>query len=189
MGELRIDEQLATLRGSIRDVPDFPKPGIVFKDITTLLQDAALFRRSLDLLTVLCGDLAVDKVVAIESRGFILGGALADRLGTGFVPVRKPGKLPWRARKVSYQLEYGQDALEIHEDALARGERALVVDDVLATGGTARAVGELVVSLGATLSGFVFLVELGFLNGREKLSALRAPSGELGAEVRSLIRY
>ena len=174
------DGQVASLRAAIRDVPDFPKPGIVFKDITTLLRDEALFRRALDLMTVLCGDLAVDKVVAIESRGFILGGALALRLSAGFVPVRKPGKLPWKARRASYQLEYGSDSLEIHEDALKPGECALVVDDVIATGGTACAVRELVASLGATVAGFAFLVELGFLDGRAKLA---------GSEIRSLIRY
>ena len=102
-------------------MPDFPKPGIVFKDITTLLREPVLFRRSLDLMTVLCGDLPVDKVVAIESRGFILGGALADRLGAGFVPVRKPGKLPWKSRSASYELEYGTDTLEMHEDARGAG--------------------------------------------------------------------
>jgi adenine phosphoribosyltransferase len=177
---MELDGQLAALRGAIRDVPDFPKPGIVFKDITTLLRDEVLFRRALDLMSVMCGDLAVDKVVAIESRGFILGGALALRLGAGFVPVRKPGKLPWKARRASYQLEYGSDSLEIHEDALKPGERALVVDDVIATGGTARAVGELVASLGAAVVGFAFLVELGFLDGRAKLA---------GSEIRSLIRY
>ncbi len=177
---MHLDAQVAELRAAIRDVPDFPKPGIVFKDITTLLRDETLFRRSLDLMSVLCGDLAIDKVVAIESRGFILGGALALRLGAGFVPVRKPGKLPWKARRASYELEYGSDSLEIHEDALAGGDRALVVDDVIATGGTARAVGELVASLGATVASFAFLVELGFLGGRAKLD---------GAEVRSLIRY
>ena len=175
-----LDGQLAALRGAIRDVPDFPKPGIVFKDITTLLRDETLFRRALDLMSVMCGDLAVDKVVAIESRGFILGGALALRLGAGFVPVRKPGKLPWKARRASYQLEYGSDSLEIHEDALKPGERALVVDDLIATGGTACAVRELVASLGATVAGFAFLVELGFLDGRAKLA---------GSEIRSLIRY
>ena len=177
---MELDGQLAALRDAIRDVPDFPKPGIVFKDITTLLRDEVLFRRALDLMSVMCGDLAVDTVVAIESRGFILGGALALRLGAGFVPARKPGKLPWKARRASYQLEYGSDSLEIHEDALKPGERALVVDDVIATGGTARAVGELVASLGATVVGFAFLVELGFLDGRAKLA---------GSEIRSLIRY
>jgi adenine phosphoribosyltransferase len=175
-----IEAQVATLRAAIRDVPDFPKPGIVFKDITTLLRDAALFRRSLDLMTVLCGDLPVDKVVAIESRGFILGGALADRLGAGFVPVRKPGKLPWKSRSARYELEYGSDTLEMHEDAVGAGDRVLVVDDVIATGGTASAVGDLSEALGARVSGFVFLVELGFLNGRGRLP---------GREVRSLVRY
>jgi adenine phosphoribosyltransferase len=175
-----LDGQVAALRAAIRDVPDFPKPGIVFKDITTLLGDEVLFRRALDLMCAMCGDLAVDKVVAIESRGFILGGALALRLGAGFVPVRKPGKLPWKARRASYQLEYGSDSLEIHEDALAPGERALVVDDVIATGGTAAAVGELAAALGATVAGFAFLVELGFLDGRSRLGK---------ADVRTLIRY
>jgi adenine phosphoribosyltransferase len=175
-----IEAQVAGLRAAIRDVPDFPKAGIIFKDITTLLRDPLLFRRSLDLLTVLCGDLRADKVVAIESRGFILGGALADRLGAGFVPVRKPGKLPWKSRKATYQLEYGTDTLEMHEDAVGPADRVLVVDDVIATGGTARAVGDLCEALGASVSGFVFLVELGFLKGRDRLA---------GREVRSLIHY
>ena len=175
-----LDGQVASLRAAIRDVPDFPKPGIVFKDITTLLRDEALFRRALDLMTAMCGDLAVDKVVAIESRGFILGGALALRLSAGFVPVRKPGKLPWKARRASYQLEYGSDSLEIHEDAVAPGERVLIVDDVIATGGTAAAGGELAAGLGATVAGFAFLVELGFLDGRARLGT---------SEIRSLIRY
>jgi len=177
---LNTDAQVEALRSSIRDVPDFPKPGIVFKDITTLLRDPVLFRRALDLMTVLCGDLAVDKVVAIESRGFILGGALADRLGAGFVPVRKPGKLPWKSRRASYELEYGTDTLEMHEDAVGPADRVLVVDDVIATGGTARATGGLCEALGASVSGFAFLVELGFLNGRARLP---------GREVRSLIQY
>lgn len=177
---MNVDAQVAELRAAIRDVPDFPKPGIVFKDITTLLRDPLLFRRALDLMTVLCGELPVDKVVAIESRGFILGGALADRLGAGFVPVRKPGKLPWKSRSARYELEYGTDTLEMHEDAVGPADRVLVVDDVIATGGTARAVGDLCEALGASVSGFVFLVELGFLSGRDRLP---------GREVRSLIRY
>jgi adenine phosphoribosyltransferase len=177
---MNIDVQIAALKTAIRDVPDFPKPGIVFKDITTLLRDPLLFRRALDLMTVLCADLPVDKVVAIESRGFILGGALADRLGAGFVPVRKPGKLPWKSRSARYELEYGTDTLEMHEDAVGPADRVLVVDDVIATGGTARAAGDLCEALGASVSGFAFLVELGFLNGRDRLP---------GREVRSLIRY
>jgi adenine phosphoribosyltransferase len=168
------------LKAAIRDVPDFPKKGIVFKDITTLLRDAALLRRTTDLLTGLCSRHEVDAVVAVESRGFILGGLLADRLGVGFVPVRKPGKLPSRTRRVTYDLEYGQDSLEIHEDALLPGQRALIVDDVLATGGTARAAVELVEGLGARVPALVFLVELAFLNGRERLA---------GYEVVNLIRY
>ena len=175
-----IEAQVTALRAAIRDVPDFPKAGIVFKDITTLLREPVLFRRSLDLMTVLCGDLPVDKVVAIESRGFILGGALADRLGAGFVPVRKPGKLPWKSRSATYDLEYGTDTLEMHEDAVGPADRVIVVDDVIATGGTARAVGDLCEALGASVSAFVFLVELDFLKGRERLA---------GREVRSLIRY
>jgi adenine phosphoribosyltransferase len=175
-----VETQVESLKAAIRDVPDFPKPGIVFKDITTLLREPMLFRRALDLLVVMCGDRPVDKVVAIESRGFIFGGGLAHRLGAGFVPVRKPGKLPWKVLTATYELEYGKDSLEMHEDALARGDRVLVVDDLIATGGTARAVGELVEKLGASVLGFAFLVELTFLNGRERLA---------GRDVRSLIRY
>ena len=176
---MNLEAQAAPLKSAIRDVPDFPKPGIVFKDITTVLKDPVLFRRSVDLLVELCGPRPCDKVVAIESRGFILGGVLAERLDAGFVPVRKKGKLPATTRRHTYDLEYGTDCVEIHEDALRQGERVLVVDDVIATGGTAHATGELVRSLGATVSAFVFLVELGFLKGREKLDG----------EVLSLIRY
>ena len=177
---MNLDVHIEALKASIRDVPDFPKPGILFKDITTLLQDPILLRRSIDMLAVLCGDLRVDKVVAIESRGFILGGALAYHLGLGFVPVRKPGKLPWRARKASYALEYGSDSLEIHEDGVGPADHVLVVDDVIATGGTALAVASLCEELGARVSGYLFLVELCFLNGRERLA---------GHDVRSLIQY
>ncbi len=171
---------MATLAEQIRDIPDFPKQGILFKDITTLLRDPVGFRRALDLFTVLCGDQPVDAVMAIESRGFILGSALADRLGVGFVPVRKPGKLPSRTIQCTYDLEYGTDCLEVHEDAFQRGQRVLVVDDVIATGGTARAAGQLAGQLGATVTAYAFLVELGFLNGRARLG---------GADVLSLIRY
>ncbi len=168
------------LKGAIRDVPDFPKPGIVFKDITTLLREPALFHGMGNLLAEMCKNHHADKVVAIESRGFILGGVLADRLGLGFVPVRKPGKLPAKTLNATYALEYGTDTLEIHADALARGERVLVVDDVIATGGTAKAVAELCGKLGASVSAFAFLIELSFLDGRAKLS---------GHEVLSLIKY
>jgi adenine phosphoribosyltransferase len=175
-----LQAQIDSLKAAIRDVPDFPKKGIIFKDITTLLKDPARFRLAADLLALLCEGQRADKVVAIESRGFILGSLLADRLGVGFVPVRKPGKLPAETLKASYALEYGTDSLEIHVDGLSSGERALIVDDVIATGGTARAVGELTEKLGATVAAYVFLVELSFLNGREKLK---------DARVLSLIRY
>ncbi len=177
---MSFETQVETLKASIRDVPDFPKKGIVFKDITTLLKDAVAFRRAMDLFVVLCGDRAVDKVAAVESRGFIVGGLLADRLGVGFVPVRKPGKLPALTRRASYTLEYGTDSVEIHEDAVAPGERVLIVDDVIATGGTALAAGSLVEGLGGKVSAYAFLVELTFLKGREKLQ---------GRDVLSLIRY
>jgi len=164
-----IVEQAEGLKSSIRDVPDFPKPGIVFKDITTLLKQPQAFRRAMDLLTVLCGERPVEKVAAIESRGFILGSLLADRLGAGFVPVRKRGKLPARTRQASYALEYGSDVIEIHEDAVQRGESVLIVDDVIATGGTAGAARELVEGLGGRVSACAFLVELTFLKGRTRL--------------------
>lgn len=174
------DPRIRALRAAIRDVPDFPKPGIVFKDLTTLLKEGPAYRQAMDLMTEACRNLRPDKVVAIESRGFVPGAVIADRLGLGFAPVRKPGKLPYLRRSRSYALEYGSDSLEIHEDALAPGERALIVDDLIATGGTAAATGELVRELGATVAGFAFLVELSFLKGRERLG---------GAEVRSLIVY
>jgi adenine phosphoribosyltransferase len=175
-----IEESVAPLRALIRDVPDFPKPGIMFKDITTLLKEPHAFRRALDLFCVLCGDEPIGKILAIESRGFILGSALADRLNVGFVPLRKPGKLPAKTRRATYDLEYGTDCLEIHEDALLPGERVLVVDDVIATGGTAAAAVKLVEELGAKVTACAFLVELTFLKGRDKLGA---------HPVRSLIRY
>ena len=174
-----IQVQVDALKAAIRDVPDFPKKGIVFKDITTLLKDPRLFREAMDLLTDLCQRARPDKVVAIESRGFILGSVLADRLGAGFVPVRKKGKLPAGKIAHTYDLEYGTDCLEIHDDALQPGERALVVDDVIATGGTAAATGRLVRQLGAELAGYAFLLELTFLKGRDKLEG----------KVFSLIRY
>ena len=172
--------EIDALKAMIRDVPDFPKPGIVFKDITTLLKDPDGLRRSADLMADLVRGRNVSKVLAIESRGFILGSLVADRLGLGFVPVRKPGKLPARTRKASYALEYGTDTLEIHDDALVPGESVLIVDDVIATGGTARAVAELTEGLGARVEAYAFLIELTFLNGRAKLH---------GYDVQSLLRY
>ena len=170
----------ATLKAAIRDVPDFPKPGIVFKDITPLLGNPDTLRLTLELMADMCRDLKPDHVVAIESRGFIFGGALADRLGAGFVPVRKPGKLPWKRISRRYDLEYGTDAVEMHQDALRTGGRALIVDDVIATGGTAQAVSHLVEQIGAIVVGHAFVVELSFLDGRKKLA---------GYDVRSLLRF
>jgi len=160
-------KQLAAL---IRDVPDFPKPGIVFKDITTLIADPAGFAATVDALVARYRGQKIDKVLAIESRGFIFGGALARALGCGMQIVRKPGKLPAKTRKVSYALEYGTDTLEIHEDALRPGDRVVIVDDLLATGGTMGAVAGLARDLGAVVVECAFVVELTFLKGREKLA-------------------
>ncbi len=154
----------------IREVPDFPKPGILFKDITTLLSDAAALRRAIRCLAEPFGEARIDRVVGIESRGFIFGAAVAERLGAGFVPARKPGKLPARTVRVDYALEYGNDALEMHEDAVEDGQRVLIVDDLLATGGTARAAAELVSGRGARVHALAFLVELDALRGRERLA-------------------
>jgi adenine phosphoribosyltransferase len=158
-------DQAEDLRRFIRDVPDFPKPGILFKDISPLLADPAALRLCLDLLAERVAPLQPQAVVGIESRGFIFGAALAARLGLGFVPARKPGKLPAATHRVEYGLEYGTDALELHRDGLRRGERALVVDDLIATGGTARATAELLARCGAELAGFAFVVDLAFLGG------------------------
>src|SRR4051794_20740913 len=157
------------LKQHIRNVPDFPKAGILFYDITTLLRDPVGLRTTIDRLVMPFKDKGIEAVVGIESRGFILGGAVAHALGAGFVPVRKPGKLPAKAIKETYDLEYGQDALEIHEDAIAKGQKVLIVDDVLATGGTAAAAARLVRKLGADLQGLAFLIELLFLNGKSRL--------------------
>jgi adenine phosphoribosyltransferase len=169
-----------TLKTKIRHVPDFPKPGILFYDITTLLNDREGFRDTIDALARPYRDKGVEQVVGIESRGFILGAAVANALSAGFVPVRKPGKLPSKCYRETYALEYGTDGLEIHEDAVRRGQRVLVVDDVLATGGTAKAASGLVRRIGGELVGLSFLIELNFLNGRDKLS---------GEEVYSVLQY
>lgn len=158
------------LRALVRDVPDFPTPGIVFKDITPLLLDPDALDAAVEGLAAWALNLGVDLVVAAEARGFILGGALARELEAGFVPARKPGKLPADTERAEYVLEYGIDALEVHADALAGGARVLIHDDLLATGGTARAVGELVERLGGEVVGCAFLVELGFLPGPERLA-------------------
>jgi len=154
---------------AIRDVPDFPKPGIMFKDITPLLLDPGRFRRALELMAAPFGGSKVRRVVSIESRGFLLGAPIALLLEAGLVPIRKPGKLPAARGRVEYTLEYGTDALEMHRDAVGQGDRVLIVDDVLATGGTAEAAAKLVRAHGAQVVGFTFLIELDFLKGRERL--------------------
>jgi adenine phosphoribosyltransferase len=164
----------------IREVPDYPKPGILFYDITTLLKDKLAFRSMIDDLTAWYRDKQIAKVVGIESRGFIVGGPLAHQLGAGFVPVRRPGKLPADSFEVKYNLEYGSNSLAIHRDAIAMGERVLIVDDLLATGGTAAATTNLVRQLGGEIVGAAFLVELLGLKGREHLN---------GCQVRALIQY
>jgi adenine phosphoribosyltransferase len=163
----------------IRDIPDWPQEGVVFKDITPLLATPEAFKASIDTLAEAYADAGVTKVMGAEARGFIFGGALAYRLGAGFVPARKPGKLPWNTTAVSYDLEYGTDTLEVHADALAPEDVVLIVDDVLATGGTAGAKSKLVIETGAKVAGFAFLIELDFFNGREKLPQ--------GARIVSLI--
>jgi len=157
------------LRAAVRDVIDFPKPGIVFKDITPILADGNLFRESISLLCDTAGGAKIDKIVGIDARGFIFAAAVADRLGVGFVPVRKKGKLPWKTRQTAYALEYGESIVELHEDAVKPGENILLVDDLLATGGTAAAAVKLLDELGANVVGISVLIELTFLNGRAKL--------------------
>jgi len=168
------------LKQHIRHVPDFPKAGILFYDITTLLRDAKGFEATIDRLSAPYEDQSIELVVGIESRGFILGSGVAQRLGAGFIPIRKPGKLPARRIKETYELEYGTDALEIHADAVQRGQRVLIVDDVLATGGTASAAARLVRQLGGDLHGLAFLIELMFLKGQSKLP---------GEKVFSVLQY
>jgi len=168
------------LKQHIRSVPDFPKAGILFYDITTLLKDPQGFRMTVDMLATPYLDQGLDAVVGIESRGFILGAAVAQRIGAGFIPIRKPGKLPAKSIKETYDLEYGKDALEIHEDAVEKGQRVLIVDDVLATGGTAAAAVQLVRKLGGDLHGLAFLIELLFLDGKQKIA---------GENVFSVLKY
>jgi adenine phosphoribosyltransferase len=159
------------LKQKIRHVPDFPRPGILFYDITTLLQDAAGLHAAIDGLAGPFQGQGIDVVVGVESRGFIFGAAVADRIGAGFSPVRKPGKLPSTTIRATYALEYGTDSLEIHHDAVREGQRVLIVDDLLATGGTARATWDLVTGLGGEVHALAFLIELVALNGRERLPA------------------
>jgi adenine phosphoribosyltransferase len=168
------------LKNTIREIPDWPKKGIVFKDITTLLKDPAAFASAADQIYDQVKDLGVTKVASIESRGFILGGALALKLNAGFIPVRKPNKLPADTIKIQYQLEYGTDTLEMHRDAIIQGDKVLLHDDVLATGGTAAATVSLIEQLGGKVVGCSFIIELGFLNGASKLG---------GQKIFSLLKY
>ncbi|MFO7821042.1 MAG: adenine phosphoribosyltransferase [Lentisphaeria bacterium] len=157
------------LKQAVRDIPDFPKPGIIFKDITPLLRDPALFREAVDLITAPWENKNIDAVAAIDARGFILGGAVAYNLNVGFIPLRKKGKLPWDIISAEYALEYGTDAIEIHADAVQGGQQILIVDDLLATGGTAGAAAKLIEDCGGKVAGVEFLIELGFLKGRKAL--------------------
>jgi len=168
------------LKTKIRHVPDFPKAGILFYDITTLLQDRDGFRLAIDSLSLPFKDQGIDVVVGIESRGFIFGSAVADRIGAGFTPVRKPGKLPSTTVRATYDLEYGTDALEIHDDGVGKGQRVLIVDDLLATGGTAKATTDLVKKLGGDVHALAFLIELVELDGRAKLA---------GEQIHSVLQY
>jgi len=168
------------LSAKIRALPDFPKPGILFRDITTLLQDGPALKQAVDQLAELCSGTTFDLIVAPEARGFIMGTPLAYSLGKGFIPVRKAGKLPGKTRRAAYTLEYGEDNLEIHEDAISPGMRVMVVDDLLATGGTIRSTVDLVESLGGIVVGVVFLIELTELKGRDLL---------VGYPIHSLIKY
>jgi adenine phosphoribosyltransferase len=171
---------LEALRRAIRDVPDFPKPGIVFKDITPLLAAGDVFRATVDALGEPYAGERIDKVIGIEARGFVFAAPVAYGLQAGFIPVRKPGKLPWEIEREKYELEYGTDLLEIHRDAIAPGEHVLVVDDVIATGGTAAATARLVERLGGKVAGFAFVLELGFLEGRLQLD---------GYPIHTLVSY
>lgn len=167
------DERVSFLKSRIRDVPDFPKEGILFKDITPLLADVEAFRASIQLIAERLDGESVDAVIGIESRGFMFGAALADKLGVGFVPVRKPGKLPAATYRAEYDLEYGSDAVEIHQDALQPGDKVVVVDDLIATGGTAKATDELVQKCGAEVAAFAFVINLVALEGTKKLEPRR----------------
>ena len=174
------DVTVGDLEAAIRNVPDFPQPGIQFKDITPVLGDARLFAGAIDLMAARHADADIDACVGIDARGFIFAAAAAKQLGTGFVPVRKKGKLPWKTHEESYSLEYGEATVAIHQDALQPGARVLLLDDLLATGGTAAAAVSLLKKIGAEIVEIGFLIELGFLNGREKMN---------GAPINSLITY
>lgn len=170
------DDRVGFLRSRIRDIPDFPKEGILFKDITPLLADVEAFRACIQLMVERLDGESIHAVIGIESRGFMFGAALADKLGVGFVPVRKPGKLPAATFRAEYDLEYGSDAVEIHQDALGSGDKVVIVDDLIATGGTAKAAAELVAQCGAEVAAFVFVINLVALEGTKKLEPHRVIS-------------
>ena len=183
MPELNMDQRLRTdLKAAIRSIPDYPKPGIIFRDITTLLGDARAFRRSVDELVHPFAGGRIDKVAGIEARGFIIGGAVAHQLSAGFVPIRKKGKLPHETVRIAYSLEYGVDEMEIHSDAFGQDARIMLVDDLIATGGTAIAATQLLRQMGAQIVAACFIIDLPDLGGAEKLR-------ELGVEVRSLVSF
>jgi adenine phosphoribosyltransferase len=173
-------DHIQKLHKAVRDVPDFPKPGIIFKDITTLLSDGELFKNTIDIFLEANAGRHIDKIVGIDARGFIFGAAVAYQLGVGFVPVRKKGKLPYTTESMSYTLEYGEAVIEMHVDAIGKGEKVVLIDDLLATGGTAAAAVKLIEKIGGELIEAQFLIELEFLHGREKLA--RCP-------VRSFLKY
>lgn len=175
-----VSRVIEDLRKYCRDIPDFPKKGIIFRDITNLLKNGPVFKRAIDEIAVQYSREKIDVVISIEARGFIIGSALAYRLGSGLVPVRKKGKLPWRVYRKSYDLEYGQDELEVHQDAIAPGQNILIVDDVIATGGTVEAVAKLVKEMQGNIIGAAFLIELTELKGREKIKDI---------PIFSLIKY
>ena len=174
-------EKADWIKTSIRDIPDFPKPGIIFKDLTPLLKDVGRFKFVIDSMTEKCRELKPDVIAGIEARGFLLGPTIAYELGLGFVPIRKPGKLPYKVQKLEYALEYGTDCIEVHADAVDSGQRVVIIDDLLATGGTATAAQNLIKTVGGNVVGIGFIVELAFLSGREKLGA--------GPDIFSLITY
>jgi adenine phosphoribosyltransferase len=163
------DDAILQLRAAVRDVPDFPKPGIVFKDITPILKDGALFRASTDLFLKQCRGKPIDKIVGIDARGFLFGSAVAYELGIGFVPLRKKGRLPYKTESARYSLEYGEAEMELHIDAIERGEKIVLIDDLLATGGTSASAATLIKKVGGDLIESIFLIELDFLHGRKKL--------------------
>ncbi len=167
---------MTEIKKFIRDIPDFPKKGIIFKDITTLLKEAKAFKEAVDNIVDLYKDNKIDSVVSVEARGFFFGAAVAYKLGVGLVPVRKKGKLPYKTHAVTYQLEYGTDTLEMHQDAIKKGDRVLIVDDLLATGGTVKAVAELVENMGGVIAGIAFVIELLPLKGRDKLKGYNVTS-------------